>query len=51
MGIKIISAVFTDHYAVAMQITIQDTDLQTARGRWKMDPILITDERSKKDNI
>jgi len=39
---------FMEHYAVAMRITVQDTDLQSARGRWKMDPILITDEYLKK---
>jgi len=27
-----------------MRIAVQDTDLQRARGRWKMDPILVTDE-------
>ena len=30
MGIKIIPAAFTDHYAVALRITVQDTDLQRA---------------------
>ena len=48
MGIEIIPAVFTDHYALTMRIVVQDTDLQRARGRWKMDPILITDEHLKK---
>jgi len=48
IGIEIIPAAFTDHYAVAMRITVQDTDLQRARGRWKMDPILINDEHLKK---
>jgi len=38
MGIEIITAAFTDHYAVAIRITVQDTDLQRARVRWKMDP-------------
>jgi hypothetical protein len=47
MGIEIIPAGFTDHYAVAMRITVQDTDLQRARGIWKMDPRLITDEHKK----
>ena len=46
--IEIIPAAFPDHYTVAMGITIQDTGLQRARGRWKMDPILITDEHLKK---
>jgi len=43
-GIEIIPAAFTDNYAVAIRITVQDTDLQTARVRWKMDPILINDK-------
>jgi len=46
--IEIIPAAFTDHYTVAMSITVQETDLQRARGRWKMDPILINDEHLKK---
>jgi len=41
-------AAFTDHYVVAMRINIQDADLQRARRRWKMDPILINDEHLKK---
>ena len=48
MGIEIIPAAFTDQYAVAMPITVQDTDWQRARGRWKMDPTLINDEHLKK---
>jgi predicted Zn-dependent protease len=48
MGIETISAAFTDHYAVAMRITVQNANLQTARGRWKMDPILKRDEYLKK---
>jgi hypothetical protein len=48
MGIDIIPVAFTDHYAITMRITVQDTDLQRARERWKMDPILITDEHLKK---
>jgi len=48
MGIEIILAAFTDHYAVAMRRTVQDTGLQRARDRWKMDPRLITDEHLKK---
>ena len=47
MAIEIIPAAFTDHYAVAMRITVQDTDLQRARGRWKMNHILINDEHLK----
>jgi len=41
-------AAFTDHYAVAIRITVQDTNLQTARVRWKMDPILINDKHLMK---
>jgi len=48
MGIDIITATFTDHYAVAIRITVQDTDLQRARVRWKIDPILINDKHLKK---
>jgi len=48
MGIEIITVDFTDHYAVEMHITVQDTDLQRARCRWKMDPIQITDKYLKK---
>ena len=48
IGIEIIPAAFTDHYAVAMRITLQDPDLQRARGRRKMDSILINDEHLKK---
>jgi len=48
MGIEIIPPAFTDHYAVAMRITVEDTDLQRARGRWKMGSILIIDEHLKK---
>ena len=48
MGIEIIPAAFTDHYAVAMRITVQDTDLQRVRGRWKMESILITDGHLKR---
>jgi len=44
MGIEIIPAAFTDHYAVAIRITVQNTDLQRARVRWKMDPIMINDK-------
>ena len=41
-------AAFTDHYAVAIRITVQDTDLQTARVRWEMDPTLKNDKNLKK---
>ena len=44
MGIEIIPAAFTDHYVVAIRNTVQDTNLQRARVRWKMDPILINDK-------
>jgi hypothetical protein len=47
MGKEIIPAAFTNHYAVAMCITVQDTDLQRARGGWKMEHKLITDEHLK----
>ena len=45
--IEILPAAFTDHFAVAIRITVQDIELQRARGRWKMDPVLITDEHLK----
>jgi len=44
MGIEIMPAALTDRYGVAIRITVQDTDLQRARGRWKMDPVLINDK-------
>ena len=44
LGIEIMPAALTDHYAVAIRITVQDTDLQRTRVRWKMDPILINDK-------
>ena len=47
-GIEIIPAAYTNHYAFALFSTVQDTDLQRARGRWKMEPILINDEHLKK---
>jgi len=49
MGIEIIPAAFTDHYAVAMRITVQDTDLQR-----QMEDGLHTDNRwtsQKKDKL
>ena len=44
MGIEIMPVAITDRYAVAIRITVQDTDMQRARVRWKMDPILINDK-------
>jgi len=48
MGIEIIPAAFMDHYAVALHITVNGTHLKRARGRWKMEPLLITDEHLKR---
>ena len=48
MGIEIMPAAFTDHYALSIRITVQDTDLWRARVRWKMEPILINDKHLKK---
>jgi len=47
-GIEIILAAFMDHYAIALRITVNGTDLKRARGRRKMDPLLITDEHLKR---
>jgi len=51
IGIEIMPAAFTDHYAVAIRITVQDTDLQRAIVKWKMDPILINDNNLKTDRL
>ena len=47
-AIEILPAAFTDHYAVAIRITVQDINLQRTRRRWKMDPILTTDEHLRR---
>jgi len=48
MGIEIIPAAFMDHYTVTLCITMNGTHLKRARGRWKMEPLLITDEHLKR---
>jgi hypothetical protein len=40
----VIPAALTDHYAVELRITVNNTDLKRPRCRWKMDPMLITEE-------
>jgi len=44
IGIEFMPVAFTDQYAVAIRITVQHSNLQKARVRWKMDPILINDK-------
>jgi hypothetical protein len=48
LRIEIMPVAFTDHYVVEMRITVHYTDVHRARGRWKLDPILIRDEHLKK---
>jgi hypothetical protein len=43
-GMAVIPAAFTDHYAVELRITINDTDFKRAIRRRKNDPMLITEE-------
>ena len=46
-GIEIIPAVFTDHHAVVLSLTIQDHVVSRRRGRWRLDPNLMHDENFK----
>jgi hypothetical protein len=42
-GIEILPAAFTDHNAVVLRLSLSTVRTGWRRGRWKMDPVLVTD--------
>ena len=42
-GIEIVSAAFTDHNAIVLRLSVPTGRTGWRRGRWKMDPLLVTD--------
>ena len=42
-SIEILPAAFTDHNAVVLRLSIPTVHTGWRRGRWKMDPLLVTD--------
>jgi hypothetical protein len=49
-GIEILPAAFTDHNAVVLRLYILTVEVRRRRGRWKMDPVLVT-ESGLRDKI
>ena len=46
-GIEILTAAFTDHNAVVLRLSLPTVGTGWRRGRWKMDPLLVTDAAIK----
>jgi exonuclease III len=46
-GIEILPAAFTDHNAVVLRLSLPTVRTGWRRGRWKMDPVLVTDAAVK----
>jgi hypothetical protein len=46
-GIEILPAAFTDQNAVVLRISIPTMGTEWRRGRWKMDPVIVSEAAIK----